>query len=267
MSSTLREVLGSDLSNAAELGDAEARPVGARAGARRLHRGRHGRVRIQHFGQRHAGLAVDARVVHLAVQRHLAALQALDDVQLPQRPAAVHQRRVQSADELLQPLEAAGPRQDDMADVVVDVQVVVVHPNRVGQVEGHQRELALERADEVQPRRQVGLGILVEIACVALRQVEHGQAADVHRHLRRLEVQERGVHAAEVVHFVVPFSGLGWRLQHQAARLRQNPRQPGTRSTMSVAGPSPRPKTASSRSCGTGICGRSAIRYPPSGQQ
>ena len=44
------------------------------------------------------------------------------------------------------------------------------------------------------------LHVLVEVALVALGQVEDVEAADMHRHLGRFEMQEGGIDAAQVLH-------------------------------------------------------------------
>ena len=92
--------------------------------------------------------------MHLGVDRRLAGLQPLDDVELPQRAAAVEQARMQAADQLLQLLEGAGLGQHDAADVVVEIDVVVVDPDRVRQLERHLRQLALEHLGQVHAARQ-----------------------------------------------------------------------------------------------------------------
>jgi hypothetical protein len=147
-----------------------------------------------------AGLAVDARVMHLGVKRHLAVLEAVDDEHLPQRAAAVEQRGMQPRHVLLQLAVGAGLGQRDVAHVVIDVDVFVFHPDRVGQIEGHQFQLAREHGRQVQPLAHHLLGVFIEVAGVARGQIEHVERADVHRHLGRFDVQEHGVHAAEVVH-------------------------------------------------------------------
>ena len=70
------------------------------------------------------GDAVDQRVVHLGQQRDaLAAGDALDDRELPQRPRAVQAPRQLLADELGQLVRAAGRRQGGAADVPAEVEL------------------------------------------------------------------------------------------------------------------------------------------------
>ena len=92
-----------------------------------------------------AGHAVDRRVVHLRDRRDVAVLQALDDVHLPQRTGPVERTARDVADELRELLLAAGSGTTDPADVVVEVELGVLDPHRVVQVERDGRELAPER--------------------------------------------------------------------------------------------------------------------------
>ena len=81
---------------------------------------------VVHQVQHHdAGRAVDRGVVVLREQRPATALQALDDVDLPQRPAAVH-RPPDDPDDLLGELvRPPGRGQAEVADVEVEVEVRV----------------------------------------------------------------------------------------------------------------------------------------------
>ena len=70
--------------------------------------------------------AVDLAVVGLHVERPAVLLEALDDVALPQRVAAVHLRRVQPRDQHAELALRARRGQRGVPEVVVDVDVVVV---------------------------------------------------------------------------------------------------------------------------------------------
>ena len=183
-----------------QLGDAELVGVGADL-ARRLHRPRLGRDVEQAGRHRHPGLAVDGAVVHLAVEADPAVGQALDDVELPERPAAVEQHRMQPRRQRLELLERARLGQHHVAHVVVEVDVVVVDPHRVGEVERHQRELAGEHRRQVHALGDVRLHrLVVALAGVARGRLEQVEAADVHRHLGAFHVQEGAVDDAQVFH-------------------------------------------------------------------
>jgi hypothetical protein len=139
-------------------------------------------------------------MVHLGVEAHRAVGEPFDDIELPKRPAAVEQAGMQACGQRLQLFLRAGLGQHGVADVVVDIEVVVLDPHRVGQVEGHQRQLAREHRRQVQAPRQVLLDIVVPVAPVALRQLVAVQRADVHWHLGGFQMQEGAVHRAQVVH-------------------------------------------------------------------
>ena len=185
---------------AAQLGNAQLVLVAAHARARRLDHAA-SRLQVKHrLRHGHAGLAVHARVVRLDIQRHLAVLEAVDHEKLPQRAAAVEQAGVQPRHVLLQLPVAAGAGQGDVAHVVIEVDVLVFHPDRVGQIKRHQRQLAREQLGQVHALGHARLGVLEKIAGVARRQVDHVERADVHRHLGRFQVQEHGVQATQVIH-------------------------------------------------------------------
>ena len=176
--------------------------------ARRPHRLRLGR-RIHDRGrERDPGLPIDAGVMHLRVQRDALAaalalaLEPVDDEEFPQRPAPVEQRRMEARHVLLELLSRSRLRQRDATDVIVDVDLVVVGPHGVRQLERHQRELAREHLGHVQAVDDVLPEVVVEVARVSLRQLELVHATDVHRRLGRLEMQEARVHPAQVVHLV-----------------------------------------------------------------
>ena len=190
---------------AGEFGDAQLIAAAARAWTRRPH-GAALRAQVENrLAERHAGLPVDAGVMHLGVEGDLTALQPVDDEELPQRSAAIEQRGMHARHILLQLAVGTRPGQRDVAHVVVDVHVVVVHPHRVREVERHQGELAREDVGQMDPAGHEGLGIFVEIALVALGQVQHVERTHVHWHFRGFHVQERGVEAAQMVHLLSPF--------------------------------------------------------------
>ena len=97
--------------------------------------------------------------------------------------------------EVAQLLLAAGGGEGGVADVVVEVQVGVVDPDRAALVEGDEAELLAEARDQVQPRLQVG----AELVVGRRRAVEDHRRGDVHVGAVALEVQEGGVEAGEAV--------------------------------------------------------------------
>src|SRR5271156_3259703 len=109
----------------------------------RLRRGVH--QRCQQVVSRHP---VDGRVVHLRVQGLPAALQAVDEVGLPERAAAVQRPRVQAGclDRQLPIIPWGGQR--EFADMKLDVEIGVLDPVRLGQPQRHHHPAAAERREQ-----------------------------------------------------------------------------------------------------------------------
>ncbi len=140
------------------------------------------RVGREHaLDQPHRGDAVDQGVVHLGVHRDPAVPQALDQVDLPQRPLQGEPGAVQPPAELEQLADAARLRQGAVPDVVLDVELVVLGPEPLaGRGQRPRRPL-----EEQRRRLVVGQHLLVhvldEAASRALRLVEQLETAHVHR--------------------------------------------------------------------------------------
>ena len=124
--------------------------------------------------------AVHHRMVDLGDQREPVVGQAVDHVELPQRPAAVELAGLDPGDQLAQLGVAARLRQGAVPHVVAEVEVGVVDPDLVGETAGHPAQLlpvARCRADPVadllcQPR---------VVPDAAGGDGEGGHRADVHR--------------------------------------------------------------------------------------
>ena len=144
------------------------------------------------LGARHA---VDRAVVHLRDDADVAVGQALDDVELPQRAAAVERRAGDLRGHLGQLLVPAGGRRPDAADVVVEVEVGVLHPDRVVEPERHLHHPPPERRHQVEPGRDEVLDLRELVAAGHRRRIEDRRHGHVHVHARRLEVEEGGVQA------------------------------------------------------------------------
>ena len=138
--------------------------------------------------------------MRLAVESDLSVLEAFDDVHLPQRATAIEQRGVQPCDQRLKLLHSPGAAQRDAAHMVIEVDIVVLDPNRLGKFKRHLRQLAMQHRSEVQALAEHRLDILVVVALITLGKLEKHQAADMHRRFRRFEMQKRGVNAAELIH-------------------------------------------------------------------
>ncbi len=124
----------------------------------------------------HAALAVGDRVVHLLHQRRLAAAQALDDDELPQRPHPVERVVDEQRGDVEQLAHGARLGQGDAPHVVVDVEVGIVDPRRRGEV--HRGRLDPPPQPRHGPRRSLHPGSQgVEVR----RAVEHRDGAERRR--------------------------------------------------------------------------------------
>ena len=87
----------------------------------------------------------------LGEQREAVVRQALDEPQLPQRPVPVQRLGEHAPGEPLELLVAAGARERGVADVVGDVEVGVVDPDRPALLERDERQPLAVAGDEVKP--------------------------------------------------------------------------------------------------------------------
>ena len=174
---------------------------------RLLDHARHRGDVVDHVGQRRTRAAVDAGVMHLGIEPDLVVLHALEDIELPERPGAVEELGMHPADDALQRGAVIRRRQAAAEDVTVDVELVVLDPGRMIDVERRLFQTRFEDRRDVQPRGDHRLEVLEEVAVVVLRQAEDRHAADMHRHLRRFQIQKRRVHRRQflgVRHIFLP---------------------------------------------------------------
>ena len=129
------------------------------------------------LGTRHP---VDDRVVDLRHHGLVPALEAVDQVELPQRAGAVERARHDPRHLLGQLRVAAGRRQRQLADVVLEIEVRIVDPVRVVERERHFLQPPAEGWQQRQPLGDhvVDVGEL-EAAVGARARIEHSHAADV----------------------------------------------------------------------------------------
>ncbi len=141
--------------------------------------------------------AVDHRLVNLGDDGDPPVGEPLDDDELPQRTGPVERPGLEPGDELGELGVRPRPGQRGAADVVADVEVLVVDPDRV-------REPGRDPADPLPvpgDERDAGGDVLDEAVEVkaAGRRLEDHDAADVHRRRRLLEVEERHVERRQPV--------------------------------------------------------------------
>jgi hypothetical protein len=148
-----------------------------------------------------AGEPVDQRVVDLREHRRVARLETVDQVQLPQRPRPIERAREDPRHLLGKLLVVPRRDQRELADVEVQVEVLVVEPVGVVQPERDLHEPPAHRREQRQPlcqeRLDVGAG---DRAARAGRRVEDRQPAHVPGLARRLEREELRVQARELTH-------------------------------------------------------------------
>ena len=144
--------------------------------------------------------AVDRRVVHAGDDRDRAVLDTLDDPELPERSRPIEGTARDVADDVGELLGAARGRHRDVANVVVEVEVGVVEPDRSVQIERDVREPATELRQHRKPRREMRLDLLEGVAARHRRRVQEHHRLDLHVRRGRLQVQKRRVHSAQAPH-------------------------------------------------------------------
>ena len=144
---------------------------------------------------------VDGRVVHLGEHRDLAGLQALDHEELPQRPRAVQRDAGEVAAQVRQLAVTTRRGHRHPVHVPVDVEVVVDHPHRVVDPQGHLLELAVEHRDVGDPALELVTELIEVVAASGDRlRVQDDHPAHVQQLRRGLQVEEAGVESTEAFH-------------------------------------------------------------------
>ena len=91
----------------------------------------------QREGEVDVGDSVAEGVVDLQDHPDVIVGEAVDEPHLPQRPCAIEGERLHAAHERGELVVVAGPRECRQADVIADVEVLVVDPHRPGLVVRH----------------------------------------------------------------------------------------------------------------------------------
>ena len=122
----------------------------------------------------------------LAQHRESAAVEPLDEPQLPQRAVAIKRLGEDAAGQALEVALGAGARQRRVAHVIGQVEVRVVDPDGTALVEGHERQPLPVARDQMQPQADLvdQLGVGGRLA------LEHHAAGHVHVRGIALEMQE-----------------------------------------------------------------------------
>ena len=137
--------------------------------------------------------------MELRDQRHLAADDPVDVPHLPQRPAPVELVAHQHPEQVADLLPAAGRRHRDAADVLVDVEVLVLDPHRAVEVERHLLQLPAELRHAVHALEERAPHLL-EAEPLRLGRIDDREAADVLVPRRRLGRQEQRIGTREPLH-------------------------------------------------------------------
>ena len=150
----------------------------------------------QLVGRRHP---VGEHVVHLMDHGNFIARQPFCDIHLPQGTVAIQRGAGDLADQLVELTPPARGRNLRPADVVVDVDLGVLHPHRVMELQRNVDQLISQRSQRVQPR-QCGTAEQFEAVALDVRHVEHADLEGVHVDLGGLAVEHHRVHAVEPSH-------------------------------------------------------------------
>ena len=150
-------------------------------------------------GQAGAGDPVEEAVVVLHQQRNPVVGQPFDEPGLPQRVAAIELAAQHPAGEQGQLLHPARRGDGHVVEVAVDVEVLVVDPDRTVEPEGHLVELPGELRRQREPGGE-DLPHLQEVEVGRVAPVEDREPADVLVPVGLLHGEEQRVGAAEALH-------------------------------------------------------------------
>ena len=135
-------------------------------------------------------------MVHLQEHGGAPFREALEDVELPQRLGGVERAREHASDGTLELEPPARGRDRGPPQVKIEVESIVVDPQRTREPERHAHHSLTQPRGEMQPRLHDALHVVVGEGAVVAR-IEDRDAGDVHVHGGRLQVQEARVEARE----------------------------------------------------------------------
>ena len=164
------------------------------------------------------GDAVGERVVDLAHHRDPVVGQALDEVHLPQRAVPVQRGAGDLPDRLVQLAATARGGQLEGPDVVVEIDVAVLPPHRMVELERDVDQLVAQRHQLVHPAGDdLAKRVDVESATVFV-EFDDRDLDGVHVHVRRFAVQQHRIPAAQPFHRC-PLPHRGDLTQRRAAQI------------------------------------------------
>jgi len=159
--------------------------------------------------QRHlqSGLAIDRGMVHLVQHREAALGHALDIVEplnhriFPERLVHVHRPRIDARrlDAQLPPVTRL--RQGDMADVIFKIEIRVIDPIGMIQIERHPHQLLPEYPGAVEASLDIAQYVLeADHAAGRGRGIVDQQLPDMHRRVRRFRIGEHRIQCTQLLH-------------------------------------------------------------------
>ena len=138
--------------------------------------------------------------MHLGDDPDVTVLEALDDVHLPQRAAPVERTAGDVTGDVGQLVVAAGRGGGDAPQVVVEVEVGVLDPHRVVEIERDGGQSLPELRKQMQSALEELLDRVERVATLDRRRVERHGRRHVHVVVGRLEIQEAGVQPTQAFH-------------------------------------------------------------------
>ena len=152
----------------------------------------------QQIGRRDA---VGEGVMNLAQDRDPATRETLDQVHLPERPAAVQRGAGQSTDRLVEFAAPARGFHPARADVVFEVDFGVLPPHRVMELQRDVDQFIAERVELVEPAvDDLPQFLDPETGPAQSVEFDHRQFQRVHVHVGGFAVQQHGVPPAKPFH-------------------------------------------------------------------
>ena len=136
-------------------------------------------------------------MMHPGIQPHFVVLHAFENVEFPKWAGSVQQLGVHPADRSLQHRAIVRRRKTGAEDMAIDVELIVLDPARMIDVQRRFRQPRFKDWREMQTLGDRPLEILEEVAFVAVSRSEDRHAADMHRRLGRFEIKERCVHRGQ----------------------------------------------------------------------
>ena len=146
------------------------------------------------------GHAIDTGVVHPEQHRDLAVGQPLDDPHLPQRLAAVQWDPSDVRAEIGELLLTTGRGHRHPVHMPFDVEIAVLDPHRMVEVQDRVPHLSTERRQRTDPSLQLVAHLRERITPLHRLGIQLDQPDDVHQLRPRLQIQEGRVKTTQPFH-------------------------------------------------------------------